>query len=139
MSAYLLDSGILIRHLRNNAGYLALIRRLNQEADLYISAFTRVEIVRGMRDHERKRTFALLDSFFTQPIDRAVADQAGEWIRDWQARGMAISGPDAVIASSALQVGAALVTTNARHFPMAELVVFSVDENGAMRPTDKSG
>lgn len=36
MSAYLLDSGILIRHLRNNAGYLALIRRLNQEADLYI-------------------------------------------------------------------------------------------------------
>lgn len=82
MTAYLLDSGILIRHLRHNTGYLELLQRLNQTGDLYISAFTRVEIIQGMRDHEQERTFALLDSFFTQAIDRSVADQAGEWIRE---------------------------------------------------------
>ena len=130
MPAYLLDTGILIRHLRNRPGYPELIRRLNQAGDIYISALTRVEVLRGMREHERERTIALLDSFHTHAIDRATADQAGEWLRAWQARGVVLGGPDAVIAASALQVGAALVTTNARHFPMTELMVFAADENG---------
>jgi predicted nucleic acid-binding protein len=134
MPAYLLDTGILIRHLRNRAGYHELVRRLNQTGDLSLSAFTRVEILRGMREHERERTVGLLDSFITQVIDRATADQAGEWIRAWQARGIILGGPDAVIAASALQAGAALVTTNARHFPMPELTVLSVDEDGQMSP-----
>lgn len=132
MPAYLLDSGILIRHLRKRAGYPELIKRLGQTGDLYISAFTRVEVLRGMREHERERTIALLDSFITQVIDRVTADQAGEWIRAWQVRGVTLGGPDAVIASSALQARAALVTTNARHFPMPELTVLSVDEDGVM-------
>jgi predicted nucleic acid-binding protein len=137
MPAYLLDTGILIRYLRNRAGYRDLVQRLNRDGDLYISAFTRVEVLRGMRDHERERTFVLLDSFATQVIDRATADQAGEWLRSWQARGIILGGPDAVIAASALQAGAALVTTNARHFPMRELVVLSIDESGQITPVDR--
>ena len=85
MPAYLLDTGVLIRHLRNRSGYRELVLRLNQEGDLFISAFTRVEVLRGMRDHERERTYALLDSLATHPIDHATADQAGEWLRTWQA------------------------------------------------------
>jgi predicted nucleic acid-binding protein len=137
MPAYLLDTGILVRHLRNRPGYRELVQRLNQGGDLYISAFTRVEVLRGMRDHEREQTFALLDSCPTQVIDGNTADQAGEWLRTWQARGVILGGPDAVIAASALQVRAALVTTNARHFPMPELVVLSVDENGQITPLDR--
>lgn len=78
MPAYLLDTGILIRHLRNRPGYCDLVQRLNQEGALYVSAFTHVEVLRGMREHERERTCALLDSLSTHPIDRATADQAGE-------------------------------------------------------------
>lgn len=137
MPAYLLDTGVLIRHLRNRGGYQELVRSLNRAGDLYISVFTRLEVLRGMRDHERERTYALLDSFSLQVIDRATADQAGEWIRAWQSRGIILGGPDAVIAASALQVGAALVTTNARHFPMPELAVFSVDEDGQMTPVNR--
>lgn len=137
MPIYLLDTGILIRHLRNRPGYRELVQRLNQGGDLCISAFTRVEVLRGMRDHERERTLTLLDSFSTQVIDRNTADRAGEWLRTWQARGVILGGPDAVIAASALQVGAALVTTNPRHFPMPELVVLSVDENGQISPVDR--
>ena len=137
MPAYLLDTGILIRHLRNRPGYRELVQRLNQGGDLCISAFTRVEVLRGMRDHERERTFTLLDSFATQVIDRDTADRAGEWLRTWQARGVILGGPDAVIAASARQVGAALVTTNARHFPMPELVVLAVDENGQISLVDR--
>lgn len=36
MPAYLLDSGILIRHLRNRVGFPELIKRLSQSGDLYI-------------------------------------------------------------------------------------------------------
>ncbi len=137
MPGYLLDTGILIRHLRNRPGYHDLVRQLNRVGDLYISAFTRLEVLRGMREHERERTYALLNSFSLQVIDRATADQAGEWIRVWQMRGYTLGGPDAVIAASAFQAGAALVTTNTRHFPMPELDVLSVDEDGQLTPVNR--
>ncbi len=89
-----------------------------------------VEVVRGMR--ERERTFTLLDGFITQPVDRAIAGRAGEMLRAWQSRGVILAGPDAIIAASALQVGAALVTTNARRFPMSELVVLAAGEDGQL-------
>jgi predicted nucleic acid-binding protein len=137
MPAYLLDSGILIRHLRNRPGYHVLVKRLNSAGDLYISAFTRVEVLRGMREHERERTFALLDGFATHAIDRATADRAGELLRVWQSRGIILGGPDAIIAASALQVGAALVTTNARHFPMPELIVLAADDDGQLTAVNR--
>jgi len=130
MADYLLDTGILIRHLRNRPGYRELMYRLAQEGRLYIASFTRLEIVRGMWDHEREATFALLDALRTHPLDAPTADLAGEMIRAWQRKGITLSGPDAVIAASAIRCGAVLVTTNPRHFPMRELTVMGVDEEG---------
>ena len=130
MAGYLLDTGVLIRHLRNRPGYRVLLLRLNEEGELYISAFSRVEVLQGMREHERKRTFLLLDGLTTHPLDRGTADRAGELLRVWRSRGTNIGGPDAVIAASALQLGVTLVTTNPRHFPMPELSVLAADEDG---------
>jgi predicted nucleic acid-binding protein len=130
MPDYLLDSGILIRHLRNRPGYLALLQRLGQDGDLHIASFSRVEIVRGTRDHERASTFLLLDSLITDALDSETADRAGQLIRTWQAQGVVLSGPDALIAATALRTGATLVTTNARHFPMPDLIVIAADEDG---------
>jgi len=130
MADYLLDTGILIRHLRNQPGYRELVGRLADEGQLYIASFTRLEVVRGMRDHEREATFALLDALRTYPLDAETADQAGEMIRAWRKKGITISGPDAVIAASALRCRANLVTTNPKHFPMAELTVLGADEEG---------
>jgi predicted nucleic acid-binding protein len=93
MADYLLDTGILIRHLRNRPGYRELMYRLAQEGRLYIASFTRLEIVRGMRDHEREATFALLDALRTHPLDAPTADLAGEMIRAWQRKGITLSGP----------------------------------------------
>jgi predicted nucleic acid-binding protein len=104
--------------------------RLADEGQLYIASFTRLEVVRGMRDHEREATFALLDALRTYPLDAETADQAGEMIRAWRKKGITISGPDAVIAASALRCQATLVTTNPKHFPMAELTVLGADEEG---------
>jgi predicted nucleic acid-binding protein len=130
VSDYLLDSGILIRHLRNQRGYPELVNRLTDEAEVFISAFTRLEIVRGMRTHERQKTCELLDMLETIPVAAGVADLAGEFIRAWRERGVILGDADAIIAASVLDRGLQLVTTNARHFPMPEIVVLEADEEG---------
>jgi predicted nucleic acid-binding protein len=135
MADYLLDTGVLIRHLRNRPGYRDLVGRLVEEGLLYIASFTRLEVVRGMRNHEREATFALLDALRTYSLDAETADQAGEMIRAWLKKGITMSGLDAVIAASALRCRAALVTTNPKHFPMAKLTVLGADEEGNLAPS----
>jgi predicted nucleic acid-binding protein len=130
MPDYLLDTGILIRHLRNMRGYPELIDQLTDDADVYISVITRLEVVRGMRDRERDATFLLLDSFETISMTGEIADLAGELIRTGRGRGETLGEADAVIAASALHNNLALVTTNAKHFPMPELIVLQADEEG---------
>jgi predicted nucleic acid-binding protein len=134
MPDYLFDSGILILHLRNQPGYPELTNRLMEEADVHISAMTRIEIVRGMRERERGVTFNLFDSLQTVPVTSKIADLAGELLRSWRERGMTLGDADAIIAATATHHKLTLVTTNARHFPMPELVVFQADEKGALTP-----
>lgn len=129
MADYLLDTGILIRHLRNRRGYRELLHRLAQGGNSSSLPY-RLEVIQGMRDHEREATFALLDALQTHPLDAPTADLAGEVIRTWRKTGIALGGPDAVIAASALRCGATLVTTNPRHFPMGDLPVLSVGGEG---------
>ncbi len=134
MSDYLLDTNILVRYLRKAEGYNNLLDTLSRDDWLFISAITRLEIVRGMRDREREATLGLLDSMQTISITAAIADLAGELIRSWRTRGVTIGEADAVIAATAIHHRLALVTTNARHFPMPEMVVFQADEKGALTP-----
>src|SRR5215207_10124345 len=124
MPDYLLDSGILIRHLRDQRGYPEMMDRLTDEGDVFISVITRFEIVRGMRDRERETTVNLLDSLDTAGMNREIADIAGEIIRTGRARGVTFGEADSIIAATALNHGLALLTTNAKHFPMPDLIVF---------------
>ena len=52
-------------------------------------------------------------------IDLAAAWQAGEWRRDFSARGITLWQADCLIAATAKMNGAALVTGNPKDFPMA--------------------
>jgi predicted nucleic acid-binding protein len=93
---------------------------------------TRLELVRGMREHERQRTLGLMNSFPTHPLNASTAVLAGELIQDWHRRGVTLDGPDAAIAATAIELGAILVTLNARHFPMRELRLLIADEEGQL-------
>jgi tRNA(fMet)-specific endonuclease VapC len=131
---YILDTGVLIRHLRDYHGYPELVDRLTEEGDVSISVMTRLEIVRGMRDREQRATFELLNSVDTLNITSSIADQAGELIRFWKTHGSIIGDADAIIAASALQQELILVTTNPKHFPMPELTIWQADEQGNLIP-----
>jgi len=130
MSDYLLDSGILIRHLRDHKGYPELLDRLTDEGDVLISVMTRFEVVRGMKDKERDSTLDLLSSLDTVMMNNEIADMAGEIVRSGRAKGISHGEADAIIAATAMQHGLALVTTNAKHFSMHNLIVFEADEVG---------
>ena len=130
MTDFLLDTGILIRHLRNVSGFPELLRYLADQSQLYIAVFTRFEIMRGMRERERKRTLDLLEPVVMFLMDAVIADSAGGFVNYWRQRGIVLGDGDAIIAAIALQHNLELVTTNPRHFPIPELAVWQADDTG---------
>lgn len=121
MADYLLDSNVLILHLRERPEITALLTQWGEEGALYISVATRTEILAGMRPHEKKRTLELLDSLENIPVDEAIADRAGRLICQYARQGVRLSFADAFIAATALEHDLTLATINLKHFPMPEL------------------
>lgn len=132
MSDVLLDSGVLILHLRNQAGYTALLEELAGQGTLFISTMTRFEILQGMKERERETTLETLDVVESLPVLDEIADQAGELVRNWRAQGITLGIADALIAATAIQHNLSLVTTNPKHFPMPELTIYYTDGAGRM-------
>ena len=123
MADYLLDSNVLIRHLRERPAVTTLLRQWAETGDLVISVVTRTEIVAGMQPHEEAVTLSLLDSLISLPVTAPIADQAGRWIYQYARRGVQLSFPDAIIAATAELHDLTLATTNVRHFPMEGLPI----------------
>jgi predicted nucleic acid-binding protein len=131
MTNFLLDSGIIIQHLRKRNKY-SLLDELAVQGRLFISTMTRFEILRGIRERERSDTAETLEALENFPIDNAVADLAGELVRAWRAKGVTLGDADVLIATTAIHNGLALVTTKPRHFPIPDLTVYQTDETGKM-------
>lgn len=124
MPDYLLDSCVLIRHLRRHKPTTDLVSALILEGKVGIATISRTEIIEGMREHEREATMRLLDSLPAYPLDVSIADMAGEYIRRYRAQGITLDKPDAIIGATAVLHGLVLVTYNQKHFPMPELQLY---------------
>lgn len=124
MPDYLLDSCVLVRHLRRHQPTTDLLSTLVLEGEVGIATISRTEIIEGMREHEREATMRLLDSLRSYPLDVATADLVGEYIRRYRAQGITLDKPDAIIGATAVRHGLVLVTYNPKHFPMPELRLY---------------
>ncbi len=124
MPDHLLDSGVLIRHLRRHQPTTDLMATLAMEGQVGIATISRTEIIEGMREHERQGTLRLLNSLISYPLDTSVADLAGEYIRRYRAQGITLDKPDAIIGATAVHHGLVLATYNIKHFPMPELQLY---------------
>jgi len=131
MAHYLLDTGIVIRHLRGEGQTVALLRELGKRKRLAISSITRVEIHAGMHPDEAYATQKLLNRFVTIDVDRTIADRAGDFIRKYREQNHKITVPDAIIGSTAIIHRLTLVTLNEKDFPMPGLSIFPIP------PTEK--
>ena len=130
MTDYLLDTNVLILHLRERPEITALLTRWGEKRLLYISVATRTEVLAGMRPREEEWTLELLDSLINLPVDESIADHASRLIYQYARQGIQLSFPDALIAATALQHDLTLVTTNVKHFPMAGLRLYPLDSGG---------
>lgn len=126
---YLLDSGILIRHLRGKPEAVNLLRALGRQERLAISAVTRLELHAGLVESERFRTQKLVSRLVTFAIDAETADRAGDWIRQSRQQGKMLSVPDAIIAATALLQNLTLVTLNPKDFAVSGLRLFPIDSS----------
>jgi len=104
-----------------------VIHRIDQLLDrgvtLATTAINVEEIVRGLRDGEHTAAEGLFAGLAVLPITADAAWRAGEWRRQFAARGVTLWQADCLIGATALTHGADLATGNPKDFPMEELVV----------------
>jgi predicted nucleic acid-binding protein len=117
----LVDSDVLIAHLRGYDAARAWLRDTRRTVGaLSISAVSITEISGGMRTHERREVWRLLNSFRLEPVTEIVARRAGEFMRTYRRSHGSIDLGDYLIAATADIAGLSLSTLDVRHFPMFE-------------------
>ncbi len=119
----LLDTDIVIDFLRRRDYARKLLEAWAGEGLLAISTLTQLEIYQGMKDGEEKETNVFLDGLVSVVVDVPIARQAGRIIGEFRLKGVTVGIGDAIIAATALQVSAPLITNNAAHYPFADLKV----------------
>jgi len=114
----LVDTDVLIDYLR---AVPEAVRYLEGRSEaLFVSAITVAELFSGVRDgDERTALDAFLSAFEVVPVDPVIAKQGG-LLRREHAKRHGTGLADALIAATAEQVNARLVTLNRKHFPMIE-------------------
>jgi predicted nucleic acid-binding protein len=128
-ATYLLDSDVIIDALNGKRGRHALLEGLVREGRLLACcAVNVIEVFAGVRPSEEERTCEFLNSLEYYAITREIAREAGLLKRHWARKGITLSLADATIAAVALGNNLALITGNARHYPMRELRLCPVPE-----------
>lgn len=111
----LLDSSVLIDYLRGHAGAQAVVEGVS---DPVASEITRYEVLTGVRRGEEERTEDVLALPAWVDVDEGIARLAAELARRYRASFSGVEDADYLIAATALDLEAQLLTTNVRHFPM---------------------
>jgi len=117
----LLDTSVAVDHLRGYAPATDLLADLlRSEEPVVGSELTRFELAAGARRAEHDQ----LDSFFAVldwiPVTEGIARSAGAYARAFRRSSANIGVVDFVLAGTVSVLGADLLTTNVRHFPMFE-------------------
>jgi len=119
----ILDTDIAIDFLRRRDYARELFNRWAGEGLLAVSTLTHLEIYQGMKTGEEGATNAFLDGLISIVVDVPIARRAGTMLGELRSKGMTIGIADAIIAATALQFGAPLLTNNVEHYPFPNLKV----------------
>lgn len=114
----LVDTDVLIAHLRGREQARAWLRQARTQGPLSVSAVSIAELTGGMRSVERRGVWNLLSVLRAQPVTELVGRRAGELMRTYRQSHSGVGIADYLIAATAEHHGAELATLNVRHFPM---------------------
>ncbi len=115
----LVDSDVLIEHLRGNAAAREwLVDARQSSGPLAISVVSLTEVAGGMRAAERREVMRLLGSMHRFEVSEQVAWRAATLMREYRRSHSGIALGDYLIGATALTEGLELATLNLRHYPM---------------------
>ena len=122
----LFDTDVLIDHLRGYEGARKLLLKFKDEQN-YCSVITTGEILFGMREHEREKTFALIKNLEELVVDSEIVRLAHDVKSRARAQDVSLELNDCIIAATAIKFNQVLVTRNARHYPDERLKLLVPD------------
>lgn len=123
MDSYLIDTDVIIDHLRGKKLASDFLKKLKAEGcTIFYSVITKAEIYSGVRSEEEEIVADLLKSLTEISIDGEIAEAAGRYKSRFHASHSLLL-PDALIAACAKKVSARLITLNIKHFPMKDIEI----------------
>jgi len=122
MSKYLLDTTVLIDHLRGHQPVVELITGLAQAGNqLAVCSINAAELYSGLSEKHRNIAGKLIDNLENWEVSMDIAKLAGIYRFDFARKGITLSVADCLVAAVAIVNDAVLITANARHYPMDEI------------------
>ncbi len=122
MTKYMLDTTVLIDHLRGRRQVIELVTGLARAGnELGVCSIGVAELYSGLRDKHRAVAAQLIDSLEYWEATREAAKVAGSYRFGLARSGTALTTTDALVAAIAREHGATLITANTRHYPMTEI------------------
>lgn len=120
----LLDSTFVIDLLDGLPSAIERHRAIFETGDEpFVNELVVCEVRAGLKHHHESNLVGILEPIeFIQPGPES-AMLAGRWRRDAHERGYRLSLPDALIASAAAAIGAAVLTRNVRDFALTPIRV----------------
>ena len=120
----LVDATVVIDLLRGRPDASHRLHGLRESGDQpYVCAINVEETVRGLRSSELEPARRLFDGLRLASLGEREGWKAGEWRRDFAARGRTLTQADCLIAAAAVAIGGRLATGNPRDFPIEGLEV----------------
>jgi predicted nucleic acid-binding protein len=119
MGYLLLDSNVVINYVNRVPAVERLVDRLVDEGDdLCTCSVVLVEVLTGTFARSEERARMLLGASRFLATSRQAAEQAGRWRFAQARRGFQLSLQDALIAATALENFATVVTANVKDFDL---------------------
>jgi len=110
----LFDTDILIDHLRGKEEAKTVLLNFILQ-DNYYSVITLGEILFGMRENEKIKTFHLIDSMTEIKVDKEIVLLSYDVKQ--KSKGYSLELYDCIIAATAIFYDLVLVTKNYKHYP----------------------
>jgi len=126
MTRFLLDSDVIIWHLRGSHAVTEMLRNLQNFSLPGCSAVSVFEVQMGVKRGEEEATQRFLKALKIFDINWEVADRSAQLVREYQSKGRTLGVADALIAGTCLLHNLTLVTYNRKHYPIAELDIYPV-------------
>lgn len=121
MAIVVVDTTVLIDHLRGHAAAVACLDGVNLRGDeLWSVPVVRTEVLAGIRAPESAAMQILFGALRWLDVTTELADAAGELAARYRRSHSGIDIVDYLVAAAAQRLDATLLTRNVRHFPMFE-------------------